>query len=173
MPKSLRKVVVDTSALISFALGGLLERVAHAFHVVVSQHVIDELQQTASFPDEIGKTATSVLKHVNQFEIRIVNPAEVQALITSRIDRGEASCLVLAQAKDVSALISDDFRALHQLRHHAERHGFNLGLGAVLIHTLVLRGTLSRDEALNALERIALKRDWFGRPIYLAYRARL
>lgn len=173
MPKSLRKVVVDTSALISFEHGSLLDLIIKEFKVAISDLVLDELQKTSKFNDEDGKAAARILKKVDALEVRRVEKAGVHKLVTSRLEAGEASCVLLAKAKDIEALVSDDFKAMHQLQRYSQIYRFDLGLGAVLIQALVARGTVSRAEALKSFERIASKRDWMGRPIYRAYRGLL
>jgi predicted nucleic acid-binding protein len=169
LPESLRKIVIDTSALISLTHGDLLDLIADEFHLIISDLVLEELRNTAKFEDEDGKAAAEILKKIKKIEIRKVDQDLVNKLITSRIDAGEASCVVLAQANDIAAFISDDFRAMHELRVYALRFKFELGLGAVLIQALVFRGKITKAEALNCLSLIASKRNWMGRPIYEAY----
>jgi predicted nucleic acid-binding protein len=166
----LRKIVIDTSALISLAHGDLLDLIAEEFQLVISDLVLEELRNTARFEDEDGKAAAQILKKIKKLEIRSVDQELVSQLVTSRIDAGEASCVVLAQAKDIAAFISDDFRAMHELRAYALRYEFELGLSAVLVQALVIRGKLTKAEALNYLSLIASKRNWMGRPIYEAYK---
>lgn len=137
--------------------------------VVVSNLVIEELKKTSRFSDVDGKAARAVLKQAKGLKIRTVDLAAIEKMVTSRLNEGEASCVLLAQAADIDALISDDLKAMHQLQQYAQIHEFDLGLAAVLIQALVLRGKLSKDQALVSLERIAEKRDWMGRPIYKAY----
>jgi len=173
LPAGSPKVAVDTAALISLAHGGVLEPILQGFRVVIANQVVDELRVTSTFADDDGHAASLVVENLDLVEVRHVAQARLQSLLTSRIDAGEAACILLAQEDDVEALISDDFRALHQIQTHARLHGFEVGLGAVLIRTLVLRGTLSRERALDALERIASKRGWQGNPIYRAYRTTL
>lgn len=86
------------------------------------------------------------------------------------IAQGKAACIELAQNSDVDALIMDDVEAMHQMRAYAQRHGFDLGLGTVVVHALVKRGQLNRKDALQRLDQMAAQRDWMGRPIYRAYR---
>lgn len=168
--KSSPKIAVDTSALISLAHGDFIDLMFNEFDVIISDKVLEELEQTAQFDDVDGLVAKQVLKLTNKIEVRSVDSQAVESLLTSRIDLGEASCIVLAEQEDVQTLISDDFRAMHQLQVHSQTKGFDLGFGAVLIQALVLRGKLSREEALDKLEYIASKRNWMGRPIYRAYR---
>jgi len=153
--------------------GGLLDLILKEFQIVVSDLVIEELKKTSKYQDEDGKAAKKVLEKADLLEIRGVDPEAIPKLLTSQLDEGEASCVILAQAKDIPALISDDFKAMHQLQYYARKYKFDLGLGAVLIHALVMRGALSKAEALKSVERIAAKRDWIGRPIYRTYRRML
>ena len=169
LPGSSRKIVIDTSALISLSHGGLLDLVLEEFRVVVSDLIIEELKKMAEYDDEDGKAAREILTEISRLEMRAIDMKEIGRIVTSRLDEGEASCVLLAQAEDIEALISDDFKAMHQLQYYSSQHSFDLGLGAALIHALVLRGKLSKAEALESIERIASKRDWLGRSIYNAY----
>lgn len=170
MPESSPRLVLDTSSLVSLAHGDLLELTLAAFSVVISNHVRDELQTMSRFEDPDGRAAAHVLDQLKLLEVRDVEQTEVDAILTSKVQEGEASCIVLAQNPDVDAVISDDVEAMHQMRAYARRHGFDLGLGAVVVHALVKRGRLSREDARQRLDQIAAQRDWMGRPIYQAYR---
>ncbi len=170
MPASSPRLVLDTSSLVSLVHGDLLDRTLVEFRVIISNVVRDELQQMSAFDDADGRAATDVLARLDDLDQRTVEQAEVEPLRTSKIDAGEASCVVLAQAPDVAALISDDVDAMHQMQAYANKYGFDLGLGAVVVHALWKRGRLSQAEALERLDRIAERRDWMGRPIYRAYR---
>lgn len=170
MPASSAKLVLDTSALVSLAHGDLLDLTLAEFGVVISNHVHDELRQMSAFDDPDGRAATDVLARLDDLDMRAVERAEIDPLRTSKIDEGEASCVVLAQAPNAAALISDDFDAMHQMRAYAQTYGFDLGLGAVVVHALLKRGRLGKDDALGRLDQIAAQRGWMGRPIYRAYR---
>ncbi len=173
MPESSHKIVVDTSALISLAHGGIIDLILNEFKVVVSDIVLLELKETSKFNDEDGKAASKVLEGAGSMEVRDVLKRGIHEIVTSRMDEGEASCVLLAKEEDIEALISDDFRAMHQLQYFSQKYGFDLGLGAALIQALVFRGKLDKSQALNILERIAFKRGWIGRPIYRAYKQRM
>ena len=162
--------MLDTSSLVSLVHGDLLDRTLAEFRVTISNFVRDELQQMSAFDDADGRAATDVLARLDDLDLREVARAEVDPLRTSKIDEGEASCVVLAQDPEVAALISDDFEAMHQMQAYAQKHGFDLGLGAVVVHALRKRGRLSQADALERLDRIATRRGWMGRPIYRAYR---
>ena len=162
--------MLDTSSLVSLVHGDLLDRTLAEFCVIISNFVRDELHQMSAFDDADGRAATDVLARLDDLDLREVARAEVDPLRTSKVDEGEASCVVLAQGPDAAALISDDVDAMHQLQAYANKHGFDLGLGAVVVHALRKRGRLSQADALERLDRIAARRGWMGRPIYRAYR---
>ena len=166
MPRGSSRVVVDTSALISLAFGGLLEPVLEEFEVLVPDVVIEELKMIAAHEDETALVAKEVLKNRANLKVEHIEEEDYKPLLTSRMDAGEAACVVLAREADVEALIADDFRAMHQLVVYSEAYGFALGPCTVLVQALVLKGRISREDASNAFERIARKRNWLGRPIY-------
>ncbi len=59
---------------------------------------------------------------------------------------------------------------MHRLQSLSQIHGFDLGMAAVLIRRPILRGKISKADALQILDRIIMKRGWLGRPIYRAYK---
>ena len=61
MPTSSRKVVIDSSALISLAHGSVLEIVLKEFQIITSSVVWRELEATAKFDDPDGRAAHHVL----------------------------------------------------------------------------------------------------------------
>lgn len=171
MPKNsprAKKVIIDTSSLISLVHGELLESVLSGFEVVVTKTVLSELEETAQFEDEGGEAAATVLKHQDELKISKAPREGVREVLTGSLDIGEATCIVLAKARGegIDALISDDFKAMAHLEYYSNKEEFDLGPCAVLIRALQLRGDLSKKKAGEAFERIAEKRDWMGRPIY-------
>ncbi len=170
MPSGSPKIVIDTSALISLALGSIVELVLKEFSVVISNLVLNEIEELASFNDDVGNAARTVLSLKNLIEIRTVNVDDVKPFLTSRVQIGEASCIVLVRNPETMALITDDFRAMHHLRSLSHVHNFELGLGAVLIRALLLRDKLNKTKALEVIDNILVRRNWLGGPIYRAYK---
>jgi len=164
--KNSRRIVFDTSALISFALGDVLDLVNDQYEPVISRVVLDELKETAKYDDGTGKAAKKVLVRSESLDIAKVPKEDYRELITSRIDEGEASCIPLAKKEDHEAFITDDFGAVHQLRTYSRKYGFELGLSAVLLKALNIRGQLSQKEMERTFDRIARKRGWLGQAIY-------
>lgn len=166
MRKNLRRIVFDTSALISFALGDVLDLVIDQYEPVISRVVLDELKETSKYDDGTGKAAKKVFKRSESLNIEKVPNEDYRELITSRIDEGEASCIPLAKKEDHEAFITDDFSAVHQLRTYSQKYNFELGLSAVLLKALNIRGELSQKEMESTFDRIARKRGWLGQTIY-------
>lgn len=166
LQKSLHKIAVDTAALISLVHGGILDLVLSQFKVIVSNVIMEELERVTKFKDSDGRAAKKVLKKKDKLEIQQVTKNELSEFLSTRVNPGEASCIVIAKKKDVKVLISDDFKAMAELEYHSKTHNFKVGLCAALIRTLMLRKKLKKDEARKIFEKIGNRRNWIGRPIY-------
>lgn len=164
MPASLRKVVVDSSALISLAHGGVLPIVLQEFQLIISQWVLAKLEATARFNDLDGRAAQRVLAHRELLTIFDVSESDFEEYLGRKVHVGEASCVALA--RHAEAFICDDFDALPYLELRCRKLGMVIGLCSVLIQALVIRGKLTKDEARAVFERIAEKRGWLGRSLY-------
>ncbi|MFC7131463.1 hypothetical protein [Haloferax chudinovii] len=106
-------LVVDTRAFISLSIGEILETFVVEFDVATTETVLEELQETAEYNDHHGKDANDVLDTVGSFTVVAVAGGE---FVTSRIDDGEASCIAAVREMDATFLITDDHRALLELR---------------------------------------------------------
>ncbi|WP_433633232.1 hypothetical protein [Halomicrococcus sp. NG-SE-24] len=153
-------LVVDTSAFISLAVGDVLETVLDEFDIVTTQIIVDELEQTADYEDLHGRGATNALAYMDRVDIV---DADGQDFVTSRIDSGEASCIVAVRAVDAAFLITDDYRALPELQRLVDA---DVALSPIVLRALIKRDALSEEEAKATLQTIAEQRDWLGAPIY-------
>lgn len=153
-------IVVDTSSFISLAMTDVLSLVLLEFDVHTSKTVIGELEAMAEYTDRHGTAARTVLR--NQDQITIHRDSE-QPIQTSRIDPGEGSCAVLTRHIDAEFLITDDLRALPELNSIVNA---TVAISPLLLKALVIRGELSRDEAMERLEQIARSCDWLEAPIF-------
>lgn len=154
-------IVADTSACISLTIGDVFDLVCEEYAVHTTTHVRDELCDTAEYDDVHGHAANEVLEGQVAFEIHDIDAGELHT--TSRIDGGEASCLVLTQSHDAAFLLTDDLRALPELQELTDAH---VAISPVVLRALVTRDVLSTTEATARLEEIATSRDWLGAPIY-------
>ena len=153
-------IVADTSALISLATADTLELFLDEFDVHTTEMVIQELEATQSYEDRHGDAAKAVLDHRDQFTIHRVRNAEFHS---SRVDKGEGSCALLTKQLDADFLITDDLRALPELR---EVVNARVAISPIVLKALVKRDVLEPEEARSRLAKVAETRDWLGAPIY-------
>lgn len=152
-------IVADTSVLVSLAAGDVLDLPLDAFDVHTTETVIDELRDTAKYDDSHGRAATAVLDTSDRLTINAVEtPIE-----SARIDRGEGSCTALARTYGADFLLTDDLRALPELEGAVDSQ---VAISPIVLRALVIDGRLTREEALDQLDGLAHRRDWFGAPIY-------
>jgi predicted nucleic acid-binding protein len=153
-------LVVDTSAFISLAVGDVLETATSEFDIVTTNTVVDELAETAEYDDRHGTAARTALELVENMTIVDVSG---DTFVTSRIDSGEASCVAAVRNVDAAFLITDDYRALPELRELVDA---DVALSPIVLRALVNRGAIHEEEANAAFELIAEGRDWLEAPIY-------
>lgn len=153
-------IVADTSAFVSLAVGDVLALFLDEFDVVTTAAVIAELEETAAYDDCHGRGAADVLAREDRIEVVTVESPD---LVTSRIDIGEASCVLAGRNVNAQFLITDDYRALPELQQLVDGE---VALSPIVLRALVKRGALSDDEATAVLETIAEQQDWLGAPIY-------
>ncbi|MDZ5811480.1 hypothetical protein U4E84_08990 [Halorubrum sp. AD140] len=148
------------SALISLAVGDVIDQTLAAFDIVTTPTVIEELEETAEYNDRHGTTATTVLR---QTDALTVQEADGASFVTSRVDAGEASCVAVARDVDAAFLVTDDYRALPELQGLV---GAEVAVSPIVHRALVKRDALSSEDAETAFETIAAGRDWLDAPIY-------
>lgn len=153
-------VVVDTSALISLAVGAVLDQTLASFDVVTTSTVIEELEETAEYDDRHGTAATTVLRQTDALTVQDADGAPFE---TSRVDTGEASCVAAARDVDAAFLVTDDYRALPELEGLVDAE---VVVSPIVLRALVKRDALSSEAAETAFETIATGRDWLDAPIY-------
>ena len=155
-------LVADTSAFVSLAVGDVLGVVVREFEVVTTETVLDELRETAEYDDRHGDAAGRALELIEDIDVRSA-AAESEGVVTSRIDEGEASCVTAARETGAEFLITDDYRALPELRAAVDSR---VALSPIVLRALVKRGALNEDEGRAAFETIAEQRDWLEAPIH-------
>jgi predicted nucleic acid-binding protein len=153
-------IVADTSALISLTTAECLDLFLNEFDVQTTATVIDELEATAGYDDPHGEAATTIRDHQDRFTVHTV---ENDVPKTSRIDHGEGSCVVLADQRSADFLVTDDLRALPELQQLTDAQ---VAISPIVLKSLVNRGVLEREDAIQRLEQLAETRDWLGAPIY-------
>ena len=153
-------IVIDTSAFVSLATAEIVPLVLEEFDVHTTETVLQELAETGEYDGVHGRAATAVLDAKPAYTVH--DTAEPK-LETSRIDRGEASCVTLCQELEADFLLTDDLRALPELQNLTEAR---VAISPVMVNALVKRGCLTEEEAKNRVETVAENRDWLESPIY-------
>jgi predicted nucleic acid-binding protein len=155
--------VADTSALISIATGKLLEQFLNEFDVHTTETVYGELETTAEYDDAHGRAAERVIDADSQFTLHSVDDRRVTQFESSQIDEGEASCVGVEQDLSPEFFVTDDLRAVPELRRITTS---DVAISPVVLRALTERGVLSKSDARQRLDSIAATRDWLGAPIY-------
>lgn len=152
-------LVADTSALVSLASVELAATLLDEFDVHTTETVRAELSETAAYDDRHGDAATAVLAQADRLTVhRVEDPFE-----SSRVDAGEGGCALLTRSIDAEFLLTDDLRALPELRTVADAR---VAISPVVLRALVERGVLEQESARERLDELAEQRDWLGAPIY-------
>jgi len=153
-------IVADTSALLSLATGEVVETVLDEFDVYTTERIVGELEDTAEYDDGHGVAARAVIERREQLTVCAVDDPDVTS---TRIDAGEASCAALVTERDADFLVTDDLRALPELRALVDA---KVAISPIVLRALVERGVLDGDDARDRLETIAERRDWLDAPIF-------
>lgn len=153
-------IVIDTSAFISLATAETVDVVLEEYDVHTTEIILEELAETSKYDDGHGYAATDVLEAKREYTIHDTSKPELE---TSRIDRGEASCVDLCRELPADFLITDDLRALPELQNLIDTR---VAISPILLKALVKRNRLTEREAKRRVETLAENRDWLGSPIY-------
>lgn len=153
-------IVTDTSALISLATADAFSLVTTEFDVYTTELVLEELEETAEYDDVHGRAAGEVLAGRSALSIHGTTGPSFES---SRVDFGEGSCVALVRDLDADFLVTDDFRALPELRNLVAAR---VAISPILLRALVKRGVLDEADARKRVDLLAENRDWLGNPIY-------
>ena len=155
--------VFDTSALISLGAIDIIDSVLKLARIVITSSVISELEEFAKYDDKFGKASKEVLKHKEKF---IVKKAEVKESI-KYIEETDNEVYNLAKELS-STLITDDIK----FSRHIDRK-INTQFSIFFLILLVSSGNLSKEKALELLEKLRDIRNWRSNLIYLTVKDQL
>jgi predicted nucleic acid-binding protein len=152
------RIVADTSALVS--LGTVanttpnpLDLLLDSHDVILSEQVIDELTETASYNDASGEAAQAVLDRQAAFNVRSVELDE-----TFPLDNGENAAVTLANTIDAVQLLCDEFNRLALV--HASLIDTRLVTTPIVLTALVRNDVLAADTAEAFLDEMSDARSW-------------
>ncbi|MFB6295914.1 MAG: hypothetical protein ABEH66_03615 [Halobacteriales archaeon] len=153
-------LVADTSGLVSLgiAAGGSPDPLAicfDAYEVLIPETVFQELREVASYDDEHGQAADTVISRIDD-----VTTQSVTLDPGFPLDDGENAAVTLANDVDAELLLCDEFTRIGLV--HASLSETRLATTPTLLAVLVRRGKLTRTEARRALDVIGTARSWEG-----------
>ena len=157
MAKSSENYILDTSALISLGSINILEQVLKVFSVTTTNSVIKELEEFAKYDDKYGKIAKNVLKLKSKFTIESCKVTES----IKYIEPTDNELYNLALKKKLP-LVTDETKLVHHTRHKIEVY-----FSPVFLILLLKSGHLSKEKALELLEKLRNIRNWRENIIYL------
>ncbi len=153
-------IVADTSAVISLTTADILPVVLEEFDVRTTESVIEELEETGEYDDIHGKAARTALDQKPSIGVHTVGNPD---FTSSRVDSGEATCILLCRKLEADFLITDDLHALPELQNLTTTQ---VAISPIVLKALVKRNVLTNREALERVETLAEDRNWLKKPIY-------
>lgn len=144
------KVAIDTSALVSLAVGDVLPLLTEYFDMVSTGRVRDELREIASIQDTTGEAARLVL---NKQLVMFVELPKDQAH-----DLGEVEVVHLTNRdKDIEAVIMDDVRASKKLKYKCK---CPILFSPTMVYFLCEAGKISRANGWKIIQKMSKERTW-------------
>jgi len=153
-------LVADTSGLVSLGTANEhspdpLELYLDTYDVLVPETVIEELRDIASYDDDHGRAADTVLDRASELTIRSVSlDAEFP------LDDGENAAVTLANDANATLFLCDEFNRLGLI--HASLADTRLVTAPTLLSVFVQTDQLTAGEAHEVLDAISHTRSWEG-----------
>ena len=159
MPR--KKVVGDTSSLVSLQLAGALEPSFAFISWVIPNAVVVELKELSVFDDAIGRAARKVFVFTRsrRFEVLSIQPL---LSVLELADEGEACAFSLCLREKIRWLVCDDVDAGYRLDGLAQANGIRIVIGAAVIMELVKQKAWSKKQAAEAVLKMIDSRGWQG-----------
>ncbi len=154
---------MDTSALISLQMTGLLKIASENIDIVLTQLVVEELKELKQYNDQVGRASEEVLHLTESGSINIINISkDVEDIQSSSVDEGEASCFVLAKKNKIRNLVMDDIKAASTLEELAIKEGIRQRISVAVIKELLNEDIISKEEAKRVVKEMIKDRGWKG-----------
>ncbi len=130
------------------------------FHT--TQTVRNELTDMAQRDDDFADAAELTLREIESDNLSI-HAVEFDAdSFHSRIDMGEASCIVLGNRLEAQYLLTDEFRARHRI---GEAFNEEIIHSPYIVGAFYRKGIIERKEALIQFLKMSEKRNWMDSPL--------
>ncbi|MCK5559695.1 MAG: hypothetical protein KAJ51_03840 [Thermoplasmata archaeon] len=158
------KLVIDTSALVSLEIMGLLEKTFGSFEVIITNEIFQELNEMAGFKDIEGKAAKRTINNIKKYKIKIekTNYNDYKKYLIKGVDRGEASAFYICIKKGFEIFITDDVDASFTLKPLAKTENVKLRICVAIVIELVHQNKITKKEAYNNIKKLINVRGWEG-----------
>ncbi|KXA89114.1 hypothetical protein AKJ66_02775 [candidate division MSBL1 archaeon SCGC-AAA259E22] len=161
MPKK-REVVADTSALLSLQSGDLLRQIGERYTLLVTESVVEELQDFARHDDELGDMAREILRKGEFLDVRTVRTTEE----IPEVESTDNEVYNLALEEELM-LMTDDVKLCRKIEK------VETAFSTYFLGFLVESDELTTEEALEKLRSMRDRRNWKENMIYLTTRKEL
>lgn len=141
-------IAIDTGALISLQLSGLLKKSFKYFSFFIGNVIKGELEDMEKTRDNIGIAANDTLKLVSAGNIRLVEIPKEKT--------GEVEALKVMKKQGCDFLVSDDIKFVMKTQKKFE----NVHFSVFIIYVLYELGDITKEEAIESVDKIFKKRSW-------------
>jgi len=158
-----KNYILDTSSLISLESINLLDQILNLFTIITTNSVIKELENFAKYDGRYGRIAKSILKFKKRLRIETCEIIETINYIEQTDNE-----LYNLSLKMKLPLITDETKFVH----HA-REKIDIYFTPIFLAILIESKYLTKNDALNKLERLRDIRNWRSNIIYLTSKKEL
>ncbi|MEK6970236.1 MAG: hypothetical protein AABW68_00915 [archaeon] len=159
----MKRVVADTSALISLAYSGYLDKACETIEINIPAPVKIELDEIASYSDKLAKMARDCILLLQKKKIKIHDkPISTKATkyLNSKVDLGEAACFELATEQNIPSILMDDIAAATALYGLALSKKITIKLSIAALIELKNQNKMTQPELRKGLEAMIQNREW-------------
>ena len=151
-----KSFIIDTSALISLEIIEILKKLLNFNKFIISEGVLLELEDFAQYEDFLGSKAKKILELKSSLTIENVQIKEK----IKNLQNTDNELVSLAIKKQLP-IITDDIKIM--------RHAKNVQtfFSAYFLIALITSKALTKDEAIEKLNKIRNSRNWRDNIIYL------
>lgn|GEM_PF-6718136 len=106
-------IVADSSGLVALGSVEVIEPFVTEFDVWTTPETVDSIEAKSARHGPDGEGARAALSVTNQIGVTAPN---AEPIVTTRLDRTSGSAVVLARDRDARYHLTDERRAMHELR---------------------------------------------------------
>jgi predicted nucleic acid-binding protein len=159
------RVVMDTSALISLELIGLIEKALKIIEIIIPEAVKDELKELSDYKDKEGESAKKILGLLKKGKIKVVkikNRKKAKEILSKNVDYGESECIISCIENDIDVLIMDDVSAAYELEGLAISKDIKLKISVAVLIELQKERVINKKQLLDSIKKLIKTREWEG-----------